>query len=226
MAQEKEEVIVDVQEAYSKTERYLEENRKSLTIIIVAIVAVILGYFAWKKFYVAPREAEAMSEMFMAEKYFEKDSLDLAINGDGNFKGFKYIIEEYGITKSANLAHYYLGISYLRKGDFQLAIDHLKEFDTDDDMLGPVSIGATGDAYLELGKNEDAVGHYLKAAKKANNKFITPVYLMKAGMAYEELGNHKNAVKVYEQIRSDYYDSPEGRDVERYLARAKALAEK
>lgn len=76
------EVLVDVQEVYSKTERYIEENKKSLGVILGAIVLVIGGYFAWDRLYVRPLEDEARSAMFMAEKYFEKDSLNKAINGD------------------------------------------------------------------------------------------------------------------------------------------------
>lgn len=160
------EVLVDVQEVYSKTERYIEENKKSLGVILGAIVLVIGGYFAWDRLYVRPLEDEARSAMFMAEKYFEKDSLNKAINGDGNYKGFKYIIEEYGVTKSANLAYYYLGICYLNQGKFQEAIDKLKEFDIDDEILGPVATGAIGDANMELGKKEEAVKFYESSQTK------------------------------------------------------------
>lgn len=221
---ENKEVLVDVQEVYSKTERYIEENRRSLGVILGAIVLVIGGYFAWDRLYVRPLEDEARSAMFMAQKYFEKDSLNKAINGDGNYKGFKYIIDEYGVTKSANLAHYYLGICYLNQGKFQDAINQLKEFDTDDEILGPVATGAIGDANLELGKKEEAVNFYLKAAKQNDNKFTTPYYLMKAAVAYEEQKDYKNAVKIYEQIKSNYNDSSEGRDIDRYLSRARMLA--
>jgi tetratricopeptide (TPR) repeat protein len=226
MAEQKEEVVLDVQEAYSRTERYIEENKRSLLIIIGAIVAVIAGFFAWKKLYVEPLETEAQGQMFMAQQYFEKDSLNKAINGDGNYKGFKYITEEYGLTKSANLAHYYLGVSYLRLGKFNEAIASLNEFETDDAILGPVAVGATGDAYMEMDKKEEAAEHYLKAAKLSPNKFTTPIYLMKAGMAYEEMKKYDNAVKVYEQVKLDYSESTEGREIEKYLARAKALAGK
>jgi tetratricopeptide (TPR) repeat protein len=226
MAEEKEDILVDVKEAYSKTEHYLEQNKRSLAIILGAVVVLIAGYFVWQKLFVAPQEQEARSEMFMAEKYFEKDSLDKAINGDGKAKGFKYIIEEYSITKSANLAHYYLGISYLRKGKFEDAVKELNEFETDDEILGPIAIGAMGDAYMEMDKKDEAVSHYLKAAKEDNNKFTAPIYLMKAAVAYEELKNFENAIKIYEQIKADYSDSPEGRDIDRFLERAKALSGK
>lgn len=224
MAQEKDDVLVDVQEVYSKTEHYIEENKRSLAIIAGGILLIIAGYFAWDKLYIGPKEVEAQKEMFMAEKYFEQDSIKKAINGDGNYKGFKYIIDEYGFTKSENLAHYYLGICYLKSGEYQNAIDQLNEFDSDDQVVGPIAVGAIGDANMELGKTEDAISFYLKAAKLKENKFTTPIYLMKAGLAYEDSKNYTNAVKIYEQIKSDYAETTEGREIDKYLARAKALA--
>ena len=61
------------------------------------------------------KENEAKAQMWMAEQYFERDSFNLALNGDGNYLGFLDIIEEYGITKSANLANYYYGRSEERR---------------------------------------------------------------------------------------------------------------
>ncbi len=224
MAQDKDEVLVDVQEAYSKTEHYIEENKKSLAVILGGIVLIIAGYFAWGKLYVGPKEQDAQRAMFMAEKYFEQDSLKKAINGDGNNDGFKYIVEEYGVTKSANLAHYYLGICYLKTGKFEDAIKELNDFDTDDIILEPVATAAIGDAHMELGKTEEAITYYLKAAKVQENKFTTPIYLMKAGLAYEELNNYANAIKIYEQIKSEYPESNEGREIEKYLVKAHQVA--
>jgi tetratricopeptide (TPR) repeat protein len=224
MAKENQDTLVDVEEVYSKTERYIEENKKSLAIIIGAILAIIAGYFAWSKLYVGPKELEAQKEMFMAEKYFENDSINKAINGDGNYNGFKYIVDEYGMTKSGNLAHYYLGICYLKKGEFQNAIDQLKEYDGEDQVVAPIAIGAIGDANMELGKTSEAVDFYVKAAKQSQNSFTTPIYLFKAGLAYEQLKDFKNAVKVYEQIKSDFPESTEGRDIEKYIAKARIQA--
>jgi len=219
----KEEMLVDVQGAYTKTEKYIEENKKSLGIILGGILLVIGGYFAWSRLYVQPQEEEAVSKMFYAQQYFEADSLDKAIKGDGNHDGFLTIADEYGVTKSANLAHYYLGISYLRKGKFEDAITELKQFDTDNMVLGPVATGAMGDANLELGKSEEAISLYLKAAKIGDNKFTTPIYLMKAAGAYEDAKNYENALKIYEQIKADFSTTNEGREIEKYIARANTL---
>ncbi len=222
MADQIEEPIVDVTETISKAERYIEENQKSLSIIAAAIVILVGGYFAWTKLYIAPLEEEAQGQMYMAERYFEKDSLNKAINGDGQFYGFKDIIDKYSLTSTGNLAHMYLGLCYLHKGQFEDAISELKEYDGDDMLLAPISIGAMGDAYSELGKNDDAIEQYIKAAEANENNLSTPIYLMKAATLYEAAGKYQEAVKVYEQIKTGFPEAREGRDVEKYISRAKA----
>ncbi len=223
MSKEKEDVLVDVQEVYGKAEHYIEENQKTLSIVIGAIVLLVGGYFAWTKLYLEPMESDAQKDMFVAEQYFEKDSLNKAINGDGNYFGFKYIVDEYGATKSGNLAKYYLGMCYLKSGQFDQAIEQLSDFDSDDQLLGPMAAGGIGDAHMELGKTNEAIESYLDAAKQNSNKFTTPLFLMKAGLAYESANNYADAIKVYEQIKSEYPESTEGREIEKYLVRAKAM---
>ncbi|MEK6614593.1 MAG: tetratricopeptide repeat protein [Bacteroidota bacterium] len=222
MSEQKDEPIVDVQETIGKAERYIEENKKSLSIIVGAVVVLVGGYFAWTQLYLAPLEEEAQGQMYMAERYFEKDSLDKAINGDGQFYGFKDIIENYGLTSSGNLAHIYLGLCYLHKGQFEDAVNELKEFDGEDMMLEPISLGAIGDAYSELGKTDDAIDQYMKASEANKNNFTTPIYLMKAAALYETQGKYQDAVKIYEQLKTDFPEAREGREVEKYISRAKA----
>lgn len=217
------EVIVDVQGVYSKTESFIENNKKVLSMVLGGIVVVIGLYFAYTQIYLGPKEIEAQSSIFMAEKYFEKDSLDKAINGDGVNYGFIDIIDEYSGTKTANLAHYYLGISYLRTGAYEDAIEQLKAFSSDDIMISSIAIGAIGDAHMELGNVDDAISYYEKAAKNNENELTTPMYLFKAGLAYEEKGDYAKAFDKYTTIKKDFSDSSEGRTIEKYLARAEAL---
>ncbi len=143
----KEDSLSDVENALTQTERFIEKNQKILTIAIGAVVVIVGGYLAFKAFYVQPREKSAQEQMFMAEQYFEKDSFNLAINGDGNYLGFLDIIDDYGSTKAGKLANYYTGISYLHLGQYQEALDYLNNFATDDLVLAPVAEGAKGDAY-------------------------------------------------------------------------------
>lgn len=219
----KDEPIVDVEQAFSKTELFIEENKKSLIIIASAIVILVGGYFAYKYWYVADQEVAAQKEIYMAEQYFEKDSLDKAMNGDGNALGFTQIADDYSVTPSGNLAEYYLGICYLKKGQYQDAITHLEAFKGKDMIVGPIATGAIGDANMELGKTEEAITYYLKAAEQTNNQFTTPIYLKKAAMANEDKGNYADAVKLYERIKNEFSETMEGKEMDKYIARAKTL---
>jgi tetratricopeptide (TPR) repeat protein len=208
-----------------KAEDFFEKNKNVLVYVLGGILAIVAGFLGWQKFIIEPREKDARENIWSAERYFEKDSLNLAINGDGNYPGFEDIIDDYGMTQSANLAQYYLGITYLKKGEFETAIEHLEKFDSDDQMVSAIALGAIGDANLELGKNEDALDNYLKAANKVTNDFTTPIFLMKAAVVYEEMENYEGAMAVYEQIKDKFPKTREAQDAPKYLARAKAMAE-
>lgn len=217
-----EEQIIAVESALSRSERFLEENYKIVIGIIVGIIIVVLGVFGYIKYVKEPREREAQSQIFMAQRYFEVDSLNLALNGDGNALGFLAIADEYGSTKAGKLANYYAGISYLKLGDFDNAISYLEKFKSKDEIVSCMAIGAIGDAYLEKGDQDKALSQYEKAAKNKENTFTTPMFLMKAGLVYELKGQWKEALEIYQRIKKDYYRSFEAQEIDKYIARAEA----
>lgn len=210
-----------VEGALSKTEQYIEENRKSLTIIILAIAAVVGVYLGYQKFYLEPKEDSAKSDMFMAQKHFEQDSFALALEGDFEYLGFLNIIDDYGATKSANLAHAYAGICYLRLGQFEEAVEYLEKFDGNDRLFAPVALGATGDAYVELGELDKGVSYYEKASRYSENELTTPIYLFRAGLVYEEVGEFKKALDSYEKIAYQFPSSEEAKEIKKYIAAVK-----
>lgn len=222
-----EERIVAVEEAFSKTEQYIEKNQKIILIIVGSLVVIFLAYFVgFRGYYLPGKEKEAQTQMFMAEKYFEMDSLNKALNGDGNYPGFLEIIDQYGLTKCANLAHYYTGIIYLKKGEFQKAIEYLEDFKGKEEVVGPMATSAIGDAYMELKNTDKAIEYYLKASKQKPNEFLSPAFLMKAAMAYEEQGKYDKSLEMYKQIKNDFPRSNEARDIDKYISRATGLIKK
>lgn len=218
----KEDNLEVVEHALTSTEHFIEQNQKTITLAIIVIVVVVGGFLGYKRFIASPKEKEAQSQMFAAEQFFERDSFNLALKGDGNYLGFIEIIDQYGSTKSAKLARYYSGISYLKLGKFQEAIDQLKKFSLKDDMVSPIAQGAIGDAYSELSQYDKAVSYYLKAARMKPNDFVTPIYLMKAAELLESNKEYKKALDLYKEIQKDYPDSDEGRKIEKYIGRAEA----
>jgi tetratricopeptide (TPR) repeat protein len=217
--------LENVEHTLTKTEQYLEENYKTLLnwlAVVVAVVAVVwLG-----RMFLNKRSSEAQSQMYQAEMYFEIDSMSLALNGDGNYLGFLDIESSYKMTRAANLARYYAGISYLKLGEYENAIEYLNKFKKKDDVLAASATAAIGDAYIELGDIESGIRHYNEAISIASeNNFLAPVFLMKAGIAYEVNGNYDKALEIYERLRDEFSTTSEGGTAERHIARVKLLKE-
>ena len=71
-----------VEQTLTKTEQFLENNARQVGIAVGAIVAVVLVLFAYNTYIVQPKAEEAAKEMAKAIKWFETDSMDLALNGN------------------------------------------------------------------------------------------------------------------------------------------------
>jgi len=218
--------LENIEETLTKTEQFIVGNQKYLSIVIGAVVIIILGFFGYQRYIIQPKTIEAQEQMFVAQRFFESDSLDKALYGDGNSLGFIDIVDDYGSTKPGNLANYYVGICFLKKGDYSQAIDYLNDYSGDSQMVGPMSTGAIGDAYLELGEKEKSAAYYLEAANQHDNEFTTPLFLYKAGMVYELIGNYDEAVHIYNRIKDNYSKSTEARTIDKNIGRATALRDK
>jgi tetratricopeptide (TPR) repeat protein len=213
----------NIEESLTKAEEFIINNQKILSTIVIIIVVLILGFFGVKKYYLAPKNKEAQEQIYPAQHYFQVDSLDKALYGDGNNLGFVDIAKMYSITKAGKLANYYAGLCFLKKGNYKQAIQYLSKFNTDDELIGPMAKGALGDAYLSEGNKDKAVSLYMEAANMKNNDFTTPMFLLRAGEVYEDMGNYDKAISTFKEIKTNYDKSLEAKNIEKYIARATAL---
>ena len=197
------------------------EKYKNIIIgISAAVILLAAGWLLYKNLVLEPKEERAGEAMFKAEEYFRSDSLTLALNGDGQNKGFLYVIKNFDGTKSANLAHFYAGIIYLRTNDFNNAVKYLKDFSTDSKQIQMIAYGRLADAYSEQGKKDDAVENY----KKAGNYFPedetnSSEFLFRAGYLLESMGKNKEAVDVYKQIKEKFPKTEKGFSIDKYIYR-------
>ncbi|RYY36522.1 MAG: tetratricopeptide repeat protein [Sphingobacteriaceae bacterium] len=214
-------IVSEVKPA-KQTGNFVRENRKSLLFIAGAVVVLIAIYIIYLKAYLGPREVQAADQMHVAQDFWAKKEWDKAINGDAGYPGFKKIIDEYSNTKAANLAYFYLGTAYLNKGEYGKAIDNLTSYRGDDYIVAAEALGATGDAYVELKDWDNAETYFKKAADKASNAFLSPLYLKKLGLVYEQKKDNKAAAEAYNKIKKDYPQSNEAQNIDAYIARVEA----
>ncbi len=212
-------------ERLSKTEQFIEQNRKYV-IGIIGTLAVIVSAFFLYRYYISNQNSQAQVDMFQAVYYFESDSLQKALNGDGINYGFLDIIDNYSLTETANLAHYYVGVSYLKLGEYQDAIEYLSEFSSDDVAVQARAYALVGDAYMELNDYNEAATYYERAADYKPNAYLSPLYLTKAAVAYEEIQDYSSAAECYATIVEEYPDSNEYNNARKHKARLERLASK
>ena len=221
------EVFETLDTTASKTELIVAKYQNHILTIVGSIVMITLSYLGYNKFIIEPRGNEAISELNQAQYYFEialnssnSDSLyKRALNGGEGRYGFLDIIENYGGTSASKLATYSAGMSYLNIKDYQNAIKYLDQFDSDDIMLSALAKGAIGDAFAQLGQDQDAYNYYVKAFKASNNSYSTPKYLYKAGILGAELGNKSDAIKFFKRIKKEFPEVSEAQLVDVQIGR-------
>jgi len=196
-----------------------ERNKKVISTATTIVLVVIVGYFAYIKLYKGPADEKAATALSIPQQYFAADSLDMALNGDGKNPGFIKIGKKYDGTAAGNLAHYYEGLCYLKKGDFKNAIKALKEFDGKGTAVGNLAAGVLGQAYMESGDNAHAIESFKKATADKDDGLVTPMYLYQLGLAYVAANNVNEAKATFKRIRDEYPKSIQARDMDKELAR-------
>ena len=209
-------------ESLSRTEQFFEKNKRGLIYVGSLVVVLVSGFFLFRT-YMSNQNTNAQNDMFQAVFYFEADSLDRALNGDGNNYGFLDIIREYRWTESANLAHFYAGVSLLKKGEFIAAIDHLQKFKSADLVVQARAYALIGDAQMEMQDFRAAARMYERAAAHKPNEQVSPVYLQKAALAYEQVEDYKSAYACYDAIVQKYVNSSLIQEARKHRARLEQL---
>jgi tetratricopeptide (TPR) repeat protein len=211
--QEEKNPVVQVQQFWTK-------YNKQIVYALTVVLLLVAGFLGYKSLILEPNEKKATEAMFHAEEYYRMDSARLALNGDNINAGFLKIISKFSGTRSASLAEFYAGSCYMKLGDFNNALKHLKNFSTSSLQLKARAYGLLGDAYSELNRKDDAVAEYKKAGTVFDkDDFISPEYLFRAGYLYESMGKTKEAIEMYQSIKDKYPTSQRGFDIDRYLAR-------
>ncbi|MDR1005763.1 MAG: tetratricopeptide repeat protein [Bacteroidales bacterium] len=214
-----------VGEVITKTEIFIERNKKLLSIIAIAIVLIVGGWLAYYNFVAIPKEKNAAADLFPIQHYFGTKDYDKVLNGDGKHMGAIAFIDTYGSGKSSNLAKYYAGVAYVNKKDFQKALDYLEDAKFNDLLLAPIAKMLIGDCYAELKQNDKAIKYYEQSATY-DNDMTSPAALMKLGSLYQMNKEYEKALDAFKKIKQDYPRSMEYQEVEKYISQTEALLNK
>lgn len=213
------EVIIEEVEGKGSINDFISNNQNLLLVIGGIVLLVVVGII----YMISSRKQanqQANSDMFNAIYYFEEDSLNKALNGDGINYSLLDIVDEYGSSDAGDVARYYAGVAYLKQGQIDDGVAELEAISAGNNSLGMATYIALGFAYEDMGDPAKAASYFEKAARTpAENEQTTPMFLLNAGINYEADGNISKARSLYQEIKDEYPSSSEGGQIDKYLGR-------
>lgn len=199
-----------LQQEVSKVTGFFEENKSTTLGAGIVLIALVAGFFGFQ-WYKNSQDVEGEKKLYKAVYAFESDSLSAAA------KEMAKISDEFG-GNTQNLSDLYLGITLLKQGKYDQAIEKLKNFSSSDLLVQARAYSLIGDAYAEKKTFGEAIEYYQKAADYKPNKFFTPTYLLKLALALEANKQGKEALDAYSQITDKFPESAESVPAKKYKA--------
>jgi len=199
-----------LQQEVSKVTGFFEKNKSTTLGAGIALIALVAGFFGYQ-WYKTSQDVEGEKKLYKAVYAFESDSLSAAA------KEMAKISDEFG-GNTQNLSDLYLGITLLKQGKYDQAIEKLMNFSSADLLVQARAYSLIGDAYAEKKSFGEAIDYYQKAADYKPNKFFTPTYLLKLALAFEANKQGKEALDAYSQITDKFPESAESIPAKKYKA--------
>lgn len=206
--------VQNVDEALSKSEQFVEKNKSIITYCLIGIIVIVAAVWGWNA-YSNSQNQKAQEEIWSAQYLFEAGDYQQAL------EAFEAVIDQYGSTKTGNLAKAYAGLCNKELGNYEEAISLLKKYSGSDAVVAPAVTAAIGDCQVnsETPDYKEAARNFEAAAKASNSAEYTPLYLKKAGLAYEKAGDNASALKAYQAIKDNWRETTVGQSIDKYIVR-------
>lgn len=224
---------LNVNDALNRSEAFVIKYKKQFLIGLATLIIVVGGGLLLKSYYFEPREAKAQTLLTQGLPYLAQQDYDKALKGEGKFPGYIKIAAQYSFTDAGNIAKLYAGEAYAHKGDIKNAIKYLEDWSpASDRSVSPSGLSTLANCYAANKQVDKAIDTFKKAASKADNPALSPLFLLEAGKLLEHQNKKDEALKLYQQIKSDYPTSqlsvPQGApngvigdaEIDRYIERA------
>ncbi len=131
------------------------------------------------------------------------------------------------VIDAGDLAGLNAAILLYKDGKYQEAISYLSDYSANESIIGAGAKSLEGDCYVNLEDYSHALDCFKKAVSLSDdNPAYTPAFMLKEATVLHEMKDYNAEIKVYEEILKEYpnYGMQMGIDIEKYLERAKAMA--
>jgi tetratricopeptide (TPR) repeat protein len=198
---------------YFKTTEYVRRNSRTISTGVTAFGIILLVLFLYQR-NKHDKETKASVEFTKARTEYFQNNYESAINI------LQDLVDNFGGTKSAKEATYYLANAYFQTKKYDDAERYYQKYleSGDDDILKASALSGIAASYEERGNYAEAAKTYKKAAEKYSNGFLAPENLYNAARCFVLAGNKEAASDLLKKLLENYSDSNLKNDAEILLA--------
>ncbi|MFZ0307520.1 MAG: tetratricopeptide repeat protein [Candidatus Sulfotelmatobacter sp.] len=221
--------------AAEKTAHWSVEHRNTLAIAGIAVV-VIVAAVAGGWYYLSAQDEKASFDMSQAVRTLEApirpagtpEQPDLTTytsakeRAEVARKQFQAIVDKYPHTRTADMAHYFLGVTSATAGDNTTAENDFKAVvSAGNKELASVAKLALADLYGNTNRTKDAVSLYQELINKPTASVSKVTAQLQLAETYQASNQPLDAKRLYEQIKKDNPSTEAGQLATQKLAELK-----
>jgi tetratricopeptide (TPR) repeat protein len=208
----------DLITTYENAVSWYQNNRKLVTNIGIALVAIIaVGWFYLNNKH--QNNEKAALDFAKVFTYYDNGQYQIAINGvpEKSVRGLKDIVANYGSSHYGNLAKFYLANCYYNLNRYDEALEEYNDADVSSSLLEASRLAGIGACEEAEGKYADAAKSFEKAGKYSTSDPNAPDNLANAARNYAKAGDKEHAIELYELIKKEHASSTAARDAEKSI---------
>ena len=221
--------------AAEKTADWTVEHRS--TLIISAVVAIIvLGAAIGGWYYLNAQDEKASLDLTVAVRTLDTQLRPAGTPEQPDFptftsakdrsqaaqKQFQAIVDKYPHTRTADMAHYFLGVTATNLGDNAVAERNFKHVASAGNReIASVAKDALASLYSQTNRTKDAVALYQELINKPTTSVSKVTAQLQLAELYQNSNQPLDAKRIYEQVKKDNPGNEAGQLATQKLAQLK-----
>lgn len=226
----------ELNDSLTNVTRRVQENKKIVSIVTVAVLAVCVLVLAYVYFFRNPAMQRADDNIGAAdlEMLQGNDSTALAqykaIADDGSFDaGNRAALNAAILLYQEGAKALADNNETLAKQKFGDALKYAEKYSDKEDIIGAAAYGLQGDCLVNLDRLDEAVGKFKKAVNVSDeNPAFTPYFMIKLARVYDAQKKYADEAEVLQAVKDlyPYYQNQHQVNVDAMLELAKLRAGK
>jgi len=222
-------------DAAERTADWTVEHRSTVIIGAIAIViALALGIGGW--YYLNTQNEKASFDLSQAVRTLDTPLRQAGAPEQPDFptftsvkerseaakKQFQAIVDKYPHTRTADMAHYFLGVTATNLGDNAAAERNFKDvISSGNREVAAVAKSALASLYAQTNRTKDAIALYQELINKPTTSVGKVSAQLQLAEVYQNSNQPLDAKKIYEQVKKDNPGNEAGQLATQKLAELK-----